>query len=237
MLPFSLVGELRQAISPEISLPVYESLTVSEAKALEQLFTPELEALLASELGIAASLHARIALAAVLLVSRHDASLTLAQVAQMPLEVIASASDFLLAERSGMTGRGDGAPTDWADLYWSLQRHYPHEPRFSAERLGDCPMALIEQALKSQAKERLEQLAADAAAIALHGAYSLRASGVKEPQVEWFNPWSRLVEQNEARNEIDPETARLFLELSAESAVPAWAVGLVDVEKMRRAAA
>jgi hypothetical protein len=44
-----------------------------------------------------------------------------------------------------------------------------------------------------------------------------------------------LYNQN-AREEIDPVSAKAFLELSGENLVPAWAVGAADVKLIRAAA-
>lgn len=246
MLPFDIVSNQSWfEITPEIRVPRYGSLTIAEAIALEKLITPELSKLLDNPLiQIEAMLHFRSVLSSVLLISRYEAATTLADVLEtLSLEAIVASSDFLLQERADTLARSpqnkpdeSPEPLDWADLYWKLHRHYPHEPRFRADRFGNCPIVLARQAIESLEKERLQQLSAEAMPLSIYGCFSLAKQGEKNPKPEWFNPFLRQLERDSARALIPEESARLFLDLCAEQQIPAWAVAAVDIEKIRRAA-
>lgn len=242
MLPFEVVGnDSYFLLTPEIQVREYGCLTVSEALALEKLLTPDLQALLKEPgIQIEALIHLRSILAAVLLISRYEPATTLGDVAALGIDAIIAASNFLLQEKDGSkpkkTVSDDGKPLDWADLWWKLQRHYPHESRFWAERFGNCPIALVEQALGSLEEEQLQRLSAEAEAISRHGYYTTGLQAKKPIELEHFNPWQQILDKRQAKAEIPEQSAKLFLDLCAEQKVPAWVVATVDVEKIRRAA-
>lgn len=239
VLPFEVPGqEAWVEIGPTLRLPQYGCLTVSEAIALEQLLSADLRVMLQAP-NTTVSIYFRSLLAAVVLISRHDPTLTLQTVMALPVETLVAASDFLLNEKDA--GRAKADPnntgvTDWAELWWTLQRHYPTESRFSREHFGNCPLCFIQQAQASLKAEEIERLSAEATTTALHGYYMLWAQGEKRVQPDWFNPWQRFLDRQQAKSEIDETAARLFLDLCAERQVPAWVVAVVDIEKIRRAA-
>lgn len=242
MLPFEVVGnEEYFELTPQIRVQQYDCLTVCEAIALEQLLTPDLQALLKeSGIQIEALIHLRSVLAAVLLISRYEPATTLGDVAALPLDTIVAASDFLLREKDGSKPKkateDDGQKLDWAALWWKLQRHYPHESRFRAEGFGNCPIVLVEQALASLEEEQLQRLSAEAVAISRHGYYLSGLQAKKPIEPEHFNPWQQILDKRQAKAEIPEQAAKLFLDLCAEKKVPAWVVATVDIEKLRRAA-
>lgn len=220
-------------------VPKYGSLTVSEAITLSKLLTPDLQKLLADPLStLEATFHLRVLLTAVLLISRYDPTLTLETIPALSIDSILTFSDFLLQEQRGEPVEEeskDGKPIDWNLLWWQLQRHYPHEPRFSASRFGNCPILFVRQAIKSLREERIERLSEDAIALSLHGTYTVQVQGGKKVQPEWFNPWKVALDKQEAKAEVPNAAAKLFLELSAQQRVPAWVIDVVDIQKLRYA--
>jgi hypothetical protein len=240
VLPFDVPGNERWVeIAPGLRLPQYGCLTVSEAIALEHLLTDELRAMLQSP-DLTTSIYFRSLLAAVVLISRHDSTLTLQAVMALEVKTLAAVSNFLLSEKDAGTPKADpneaGQKTDWAELWWKLQRHYPHEPRFRAEQFGNCPIVFVTQAQASLRDEEIERLSAEAVALARHGYYLLASQGHKNVEPDWFNPWQTVLERSQAKAEIDESAARLFLELCSEKLVPPWVVATAGIEKIRRAA-
>lgn len=238
-LPFDCPNPAPLVEIGTFQIPKYGSLTVAESISLSEVMTPDLRAMLDGDESIEVTLYLRMVLAAILLISRYDAALTLDAMPDTPIDIVFDCSNFLISESRDGSGETrsdeDSDTTDWGSVWWKLQRHYPHESRFSRERFGGAPLSLVRQALESIEQAEVERLSAEAASLSLHGAYSLRCQGVKDAEVSWFNPWQRSIDVSNAKSEVPIESARVFLALTAEQKVPGWVVELIDVDKFRLA--
>lgn len=72
--------------------------------------------------------------------------------------------------------------------------------------------------------------------MAILGQYFAASKGAKDLPSETFNPFEVWLYNQNAREEIDPNSAKIFLELSGENLIPAWAISAIDVKLIRAAA-
>jgi|GEM_PF-1747667 len=244
MLPFNFAPELFTIGT--LSIPRYGCLTVAEAIALDSLLESQSELLstVGDSAEFVAILHLNPLLASLVLISRHDPNWTLEKtVNTFSLEEIGQIADFTLGERRRWkdlsnfpTEDGDGKPTDWAEIFWSLQLHYPNETRFNSEHFSSCPILIIEQAITAATRLELERSHRAAIPISLLGVYSLMSQGLKNIEPAHFNPFERMLNQAEAREEIKPEIAQTLIGLVDSGKVPTWAIAMIPLGKMRLAA-
>lgn len=82
----------------------------------------------------------------------------------------------------------------------------------------------------------MEQANISAIPIALVGQYIAATKGDRKIEPDAFNPIGKHLYQQQAKEAIDPVAARIFLELSSQQLIPAWAVGQIDVKLLRAAA-
>lgn len=113
---------------------------------------------------------------------------------------------------------------------------YPNEDRFSQECFGDCPIVVVLQALEALERRDLEQANLQAVPVSLVGQYIGLIKGNREIQPEAFNPYGAYLYKQAAKETIAPVAARVFLELSSQQLIPAWAIAQVDVKQIRSAA-
>jgi hypothetical protein len=83
-------------------------------------------------------------------------------------------------------------------------------------------MILIEEAIAYIFESQLNTLNFQSIAIANLGCVLLKAQGVKQPRSEWINPYPTMIERRKARESINSESAKVFVELSKIGAVPRW---------------
>lgn len=81
----------------------------------------------------------------------------------------------------------------------------------------------------------LKLRAREAASLADSMAMLAKINGVKNPEPDDYNRWECSLYAIEARSMIEPESARIFLELLNQNRVPGWAVDLVDLKFIRAA--
>lgn len=243
MLPFAIPGsDTFFDVTPEIRVQRYGCVTVSEAIALQAIFTPELQELINNPaIELEASIHARAILTAILLISRYEPATTLDDVMQLPIDRIVAASNFLMEERSAdrqtsSEEEESAEPIDWEKAWFKLRRHYPAIEQFNSANFGNCPLRWIRKALDVLHEEELERLDAEATAIALFAYYNLHGQGMK-PELDHLNPWHRIITTRQAKAEIPIEAAQTFLDLSAQGKIPAWVVAIAPIDRIRRAAA
>lgn len=246
MLPFETFGGEEPLVLGDIQIPRYGCLTVQEAIAFEQVISSG-QPLMEAGGGAIATLHFQPILVGLLLISRHSPAWTLERVQrELTANQIREGCDFLLGERrrwrdleelpKPQEGSQTAKSTDWAEIFWKLQLHYPNEPRFSAAAFGNCPLLAVEAALGAIEQRQLEQANLAAIPIGLLGCYLLSAQGAKDMLPEHFNPYARLLNQQQAKDEVDPEVAKTFLELLAAGQVPGWVTPIANLGKLRLAA-
>lgn len=244
MLPFSTTSDLFTV--GQLSLPRYGCLTVQEAIAFDDLLTEQAD-LLEPDSPVEAMDFFTPVLATLILISRHKPSWSMQTVKRFfspdELEAIAN---FALGERrrwkdSEATATPPGSPgsrqpTDWAAVYWLLQLYFPQEQRFSAEQFGSCPVILIEQAIAASSRLEMERAHRAAVPVSLLGCYTLAGQGIESFEPSHFNPFEKILNQQEALQEVDSAIARTLIGLIDTGRVPSWAIPLIPLEKMRLAA-
>jgi hypothetical protein len=82
----------------------------------------------------------------------------------------------------------------------------------------------------------VEQANLHAIPISYVGEWIAASKGAKDTDPDWFNPFAALLYKQQAKSEIDPIAAQLFLELTGENKVPAWAIAAIDLKLIRAAA-
>lgn len=245
MLPFDAAPEVFEVAG--IALPRYGCSTVAEAIAFDSLIAEQAELLdtAGDQALLVAALHLNPIIAALILISRNKPGWSLETVRNFfSVEQVGALAEFALGERRRWKVASEAAepatnaskPTDWAEVFWSLQLHYPGDPRFSAERFGGCPIAVIEQALAAATRLELERANRAAQPIALLGFYLLTAQGIKTLEPAHFNPFERALNQQAAAEEIDPAIARTLVGLIDSGRVPSWAIPLIPLGRVRLAA-
>lgn len=258
LLPFETFSPLQPLQIGDISIERYGCLTPSESIALEQIVQPmaidlsELSALLSDE----TTRELQVLLASILLICRHSPRWTLAEVkSEFEPEEITQAAGFLLDEqrtwasrpqKSEVNGNGGDTPDrsaalepmDWGRVFWKLQRTYPSDDRFRADRFGTTPIAVIERALELANEFELERLEAESRAIANVGVTLAAANGAKHPSTRWYNDWESIAFVRGAKATIPTQAAKSYLALQKIGRVPEWVADqLEDAIEMIKAAA
>lgn len=242
MLPFSTAPDLFTV--GQVSMPRYGCLTVQEAIAFNDLLTEQAD-LLEPDSPVEAMDFFIPVLATLILISRHKPSWSMQTVKRFfspdELEAIAN---FALGERRHWKDPEaiaepprSSKPPDWAEIYWLLQLYFPQEQRFNAEQFASCPIILIEQAIAASSRLELEPRSHRAAVpVSLLGCYTLAGQGVESFEPSHFNPFEKILNQQEALQEVDSAIARTLIELVDTGQVPSWAIPLIPLGKMRLAA-
>jgi hypothetical protein len=75
-----------------------------------------------------------------------------------------------------------------------------------------------------------------AAPIASVGLAMCFLKGVKKPDSHWFNPYQKILFQQNARLTISQTCAQVFLDLAESALLPTWVAPLVDLELIKAAA-
>lgn len=249
LYPYESTSPLPSLELGEFTISGYGCLTVAESIAFDRFINEEAIAVLEAaqpHTEAIATGYLHTVLTTLLLISRHDPKWTIAKVEQQfSPDQLQSAADFVLGERRRWkdfeppTEPDEDTkpePLDWMKLRLRLAAEYPGEASFTREGFGDCPLILVEAALEALNDRELQAANAAAIPIALLGTYLLNAKGCDKAEPAWINPYEKILLQRSAKSEIEAESAKLFLELCAASKVPAWAVAIVDVEKLRLAA-
>lgn len=234
----------------ELKIPKFGSLTVQEAIALDDLF-PDIICLL-READTAIGDHSSFVvqqlinpvLACILLVCRHSPAWSMQRLMATftPVQVEGFANFFLGERRRWQqldgqsSSQGDSQPDNWPDVYWDLQLHYPGHPAFvSYPSFLSSPIIVVEQAIAAANRLELERANRAAIPIALLGSYTLRSQD-QDLEPGHFNPFQRLLNQQQAVEQINPAIARTLIGLVDAGQVPSWAIPLIPLGKMRLAA-
>lgn len=242
MLPFDSFSQPQPVTIGDLTIPVFGCLTINEAMFLQGIQDDLLRDIQKS--GILGDRLLQQTLATMLLVSRVAPTWTLADTQSLLSDEEVLALCLLFIKEKETTG-GDRAkpsedkdsdPIDWADLYWRLQQIYPHDERFNAANFGNCPISLVEQALKTIRRTEIERLSAESRAVANLATLFAAAHGAKNPQPRHYNDFEMLQFTEEARREIPPQAAEAFMTLHHKGRIPEWLYDFVDVEKMKASA-
>jgi len=94
---------------------------------------------------------------------------------------------------------------------------------------GNRPLHLLETALRELDRRETEAAARAGDAVASIAASYFQAHKARVTALD-FNPWRRALAVRQAREQVDPRTAEIFLELQAESRLPNWALLLIADE-------
>lgn len=113
---------------------------------------------------------------------------------------------------------------------------YPNEPYFTVDGFGDCPLSFVEKYLNALDRRNLEHAELHARPISYVGHYMAASKGAKDLDPDHFNTFAKTLYQQDAKSEIPVEAARLFLDLSGQKKIPAWAIAAVDIPLIRAAA-
>jgi len=131
---------------------------------------------------------------------------------------------------------GDRPATNWDDIYWSLQREFSGHRRFTGRRFAQCPVYIIESALKAAQKDRLSRLKDENKVIA-NGIYLLLLSkGIKSITRDQINEYEFIELVKEAKAAIPKQVAVIWLDLMKRGCIPSWCSEQVNVPVMEKAA-
>lgn len=109
--------------------------------------------------------------------------------------------------------------------------HFPNESRFDAENFAYQPLELIFQAYKAIDTNSLETVNQIAIPIANLGVATLSSQGVKDPKAEWFNPYTKLLQNlHEPESQIPPYVAATYSQLCREGKVPNWVTPYLEAD-------
>jgi len=112
-----------------------------------------------------------------------------------------------------------------------LQLYFPNDARFNADNFAYQPLVLIFQALRAIDKHLLENANQNAIPIAGLGVATLSSQGVKNPKIEWFNPYSKMLQSfDESVTQIPDYVSDTFSQLSREGKVPSWATNYLEID-------
>lgn len=109
---------------------------------------------------------------------------------------------------------------------------------YNSQNFANCPLQLIEDALRSIHDWELEKLNEDAMPLANLGVLVAAIAGAENPDRyrDSINPYGLLLKKRRAVELIDPAVAKLTLELNTKGVIPSWARGAIDWELLRLAA-
>jgi|AntDeeMinimDraft_6_1070357.scaffolds.fasta_scaffold03081_1 hypothetical protein len=237
-------------LSPSVSVEIlpevgtvqrYGCLTLAEYLILGEILDDSIRELLSDPIGGAVlSQSIQDILCAVLLSSRLSAEWTLPNVAANLSKAARSAiATFLLNERSRWGTLTPSAeptrhydPIDWEDVFWRLAAAYPGDRRFTEEHFAATPLDVIERAITSLDQRQLVEASTAATPTAIAASVLARPHYKKMPEVEAFNPYSRMLRKQAISRKISVEDAQLFFELAKERKIPSWAAGILDIEEL-----
>lgn len=91
-------------------------------------------------------------------------------------------------------------------------------------------MSLIIQALRAIDKHLLENANRNAIPVAGLGVAALQSQGVKDPKIEWFNPYAGMLENfDEVDMQISSHVSQTFSQLLKEGKVSSWAINYLEI--------
>lgn len=59
--------------------------------------------------------------------------------------------------------------------------------------------------------------------------------GVKNPQLEWFDPVAQITKRQSAKKDIPLKAARTFLDLASRGKIAGWVLNVVNIEAIELA--
>lgn len=107
---------------------------------------------------------------------------------------------------------------------------------FDERNFKNCPLRVVEGALRALHESEIDRANLAAIPVSLLGVVLCKIQGERKAKPEWFNPFGELILEREAKERIDGEAARTFMELAREGKIPSWAVSFLDVSMIRLAA-
>lgn len=112
-----------------------------------------------------------------------------------------------------------------------MQFYFPNDARFNADNFAYQPLTFVFQALRAIDKHLLENANQSAIPIAGLGVATLSSQGVKNPKIEWFNPYAKMLESfDEMDAGIPGYVSETFSQLSKEGKVPSWATNYLEID-------
>jgi hypothetical protein len=95
---------------------------------------------------------------------------------------------------------------------------------------------VVETYIRAGDRRDIEVANLYAAPIGYLGEFYASSKGSKEAKASWFNPYSEVLYQRDAKEKIDRAIAQTFLALCKQERVPNWALELVNIRTIRAAA-
>lgn len=97
-------------------------------------------------------------------------------------------------------------------------------------------MPLIQSALEAIQRLQIEEGDRHSKALSMFGADYFRSHGEKKIDSDRYNPFGRVMKIQQAKEQVDPDTAKTFVKLIQSGKVPDWVVKLIDFELIQDAA-
>ena len=116
-----------------------------------------------------------------------------------------------------------------SQIYWRVSARWPS--RFTAEKFGQTPLNVIQDASRAEltlaAREAAPQAAATAAIYQSHGVKCTTKD---------FNEAAQLLYHMRARETVPAAAARAFLRLMEQGKLPSWVPSVFDIDFIKAAA-
>ena len=97
-------------------------------------------------------------------------------------------------------------------------------------------MPLIQSALEAVQRLQIEEGDRYSKAMSMFGTDYFRSHGEKKIDFDRYNPYGRVMKIQQAKEKVDPATAKTFVKLIQAGRVPDWVVKLIDFEMLQDAA-
>lgn len=112
----------------------------------------------------------------------------------------------------------------------------PNDPRFGYDQFANQSLETVIEAYQRLLDWQIEEAHRLTGPTANFALAMMRIHGQKRAEIGWFSPYPELTLAKRAKQEIDPETARLFLAAIDANICPSWARSMIDRELLLMAA-
>ncbi|MEO1208883.1 MAG: hypothetical protein AAFX78_04995 [Cyanobacteria bacterium J06638_20] len=226
---------------PEIGeVPRYGCCTIRELDAIASCLPSDVFGDGDVVKAIAFTSHINTVLTAILLASRLQ-YWTYQETQLLSIATRKACSEFLINERNRWGNApkrsGKGKPMSWEQVRYRLAIAFPGMAQWQdAARFMSLPIIEVEEAIAHLQDIELEREERAAMPVALLACLTASAHGVKNPDPQDFNPALRMRAKLEAKRTVDPDAAKLFMNLNQQGQIQPWVVGVSDMQTIRLAA-
>lgn len=110
---------------------------------------------------------------------------------------------------------------------------YPGYPEFEGENFWNLTPTIVFKALHTYRRNQIKTLNNFGVFASGIGMSIAAFGGCKNPKESWYNPYSSALLKIEHEGIIDPQAAKVFIELLNQGSIPSWVLNKVDLDLLR----